>query len=100
MRSVATDSALVAFHSAVEFCAILNAAIRADRADEMVHAAMFTRAINQRRIQRVANVLEKSRQVLRAPLPGHSTHGLSALPVAPFHAQIPLGRQTLARHLV
>ena len=71
ISSVATDSALLAFHSAVEFCAILNAAIRADRADEMVHAAMFTRAINQRRIQRVANVLEKSRQVLRAPLPGH-----------------------------
>lgn len=57
----------------VEFCAILNAAIRADRADEMVHAAMFTRAINQRRIQRVANVLEKSQY----PLDGKLWRGTS-----------------------
>ena len=43
---------------------MLNAALRGDRADQMVHVAMFTRAINQRRIQRVPNVLKNDRQVL------------------------------------
>lgn len=44
----------------IEFCGILNWAIRSDRADAMVPVAMFTRAINRRRVQRVPNALQKS----------------------------------------
>jgi len=36
----------------LEFCSMLNAAIRGDNPDEMVHAAMFARAINARRVRR------------------------------------------------
>jgi len=36
----------------LEFCSMLNAAIREDNPDEMVHAAMFARAINCLRVRR------------------------------------------------